>query len=201
MIAFVRGILQSLEEDSVVVDCGHLGYRVFVPTVTITHQEGQEIYLHTYQHVKEDSITLFGFMDRKQLDVFKKCISVSGIGPKSGLGIINQLTINEILMGIQSEDYTIFTKVSGIGKKTAQRLVLDLKDKFKNISVAEENTNSVISKKEDSNVIEQVLEGLTGLGYKRSEVEQLVKNLVSNGIIDVSEIIKLVLKEKGLGGR
>ncbi|QNO15721.1 Holliday junction branch migration protein RuvA [Alkalicella caledoniensis] len=199
MIAFVRGILHSLEEDNVVVDCGQIGYRVFVPTITITHQQGQEIFLHTYQHVKEDGITLYGFIEKKQLDVFKKCITVSGIGPKSGLGIINQLSITEILTGIQSEDYTIFTKVSGIGKKTAQRLVLELKDKFKEETLIQ--TTQKASSTGASNVVNQALEGLIGLGYKRNEVEQIVKNMANSGAADVSEIIKLVLKEKGLGGR
>lgn len=199
MIAFVRGILHSLEEDNVVVDCGQIGYRVFVPTITITHQQGQEIFLHTYQHVKEDGITLYGFIEKKQLDVFKKCITVSGIGPKSGLGIINQLSITEILTGIQSEDYTIFTKVSGIGKKTAQRLVLELKDKFKEETLIQ--TTQKTSSTGSSNVVNQALEGLIGLGYKRNEVEQIVKNMANSGAADVSEIIKLVLKEKGLGGR
>lgn len=201
MIAFVRGLLVEMDEDSVVVDCGSLGYRVYVPTITITEQEGEEILLHTYHHVKEDSVSLYGFVDKQQLEVFKKCISVSGIGPKSGLGIINQLSINEIYTGIQSEDYTVFTKVSGIGKKTAQRLVLELKDKLKDQSLNITNLPMTSASKGDINIVNQAIEALTNLGYRASEVESITKDVAAKGVTDISQIIKEVLKEIGLGGR
>ena len=200
MIAFVRGTLFEMEEDNVTIDCGSLGYKVFVPTITLTHQIGEEILLHTYQHVKEDGISLYGFLDKKQLEIFKLCISVSGIGPKSGLGIVNQLTLEQIYTGIQNEDYTVFTKVSGIGKKTAQRLVLELKDKIKDHSTNMSNLPVTESTNGDINIVSQAMEALTSLGYKRQEVESLVKSAAKTSI-NVSEIIKMVLKEKGLGGR
>lgn len=200
MIAFVRGTLYEIHDDNVTIDCGSLGYKVFVPTISITQQIGEEILLHTYQHVKEDGISLYGFLDKKQLEIFKLCISVSGIGPKSGLGIVNQLSLEQIYTGIQREDYTVFTKVSGIGKKTAQRLVLELKDKIKDQDTNISNLPVTESSIGDINIVSQAMEALTSLGYKRQEVESLVKGAAKTSD-NVSEIIKMVLKEKGLGGR
>lgn len=200
MIAFVRGLLYEIHDDNVTIDCGSLGYKVFVPTISITQQIGDEVLLHTYQHVKEDNISLYGFLDTKQLEIFKLCISVSGIGPKSGLGIVNQLSIEQIYTGIQREDYTVFTKVSGIGKKTAQRLVLELKDKIKDQDTSLSNLPVTESSIGEINIVSQAMEALTSLGYKRQEVERLVKGAAKTSD-NVSEIIKIVLKEKGLGGR
>ncbi len=200
MIAFVKGILYKLEEDSLVIDCGSIGYRIFVPSVTILANVGDEIFLHTYQHVKEDGITLYGFVDEKQLSVFKKCITVSGIGPKIALAVINQLSLNQIISAIQSEDYAIFTQVSGIGKKTAQRMVLELKDKFKQ-EVQMEQLQYSVGTQTSANLIMQALEGLVGLGFKRNEVEKNVKDLVDEGETNLGNIIKQVLKDKGIGGR
>lgn len=200
MIAFVRGILHEIQDDNVTIDCGSLGYKVFVPTISITQTIGEEILLHTYQHVKEDGISLYGFLDKKQLHIFKLCISVSGIGPKSGLGIVNQLTLDQIYTGIQNEDYTVFTTVSGIGKKTAQRLVLELKDKVKDHGISISSLPNTEANAGEINLIGQAMEALTNLGYKRQEVERLVKAAAKNGG-SVSDIIKMVLKEKGLGGR
>ncbi|SHJ73134.1 Holliday junction DNA helicase subunit RuvA [Anaerobranca californiensis DSM 14826] len=204
MIAFVRGILLEIEGDSVIIDCGGLGYRIYTPVTSLVQQIGEEILLHTYQLVREDDISLYGFIDKQQLNIFKKCISVSGIGPKSALGILNGLKLEQIFHGIHREDYTIFTKISGIGKKTAQRLVLELKDKIK---IELENLQNFETSKgvgEEQNKVnhllsDKVIEALLSLGYKRKEVEDSVKRVISLGERDISVIIKEVLKEKGLG--
>ncbi|SET06360.1 Holliday junction branch migration protein RuvA [Anaerobranca gottschalkii] len=203
MIAFVRGTLLEIEGDSVVIDCGGLGYRIYTPTTTISQQIGDELLLHTYQLVREDDISLYGFVDKQQLNIFKKCISVSGIGPKSALGILNGLKIDQIYHGIHREDYSIFTKISGIGKKTAQRLVLELKDKIKieleNLQNLETIKNVGDDNKFNNLLLDQVIDALLSLGYKRKEVEDSVKRVITSGERDISVIIKEVLKEKGLG--
>lgn len=131
MIDFVRGILANRETEYVVVDVNGVGYRVWCPNPFIsTFQEGKEITLYTHYHVREDAHLLFGFPTREEQTMFRKLLSVSGIGPKVALGVLAGARPEAVIAAIQSENVPFLTKLPGIGKKTAQRLVLDLKDKL-----------------------------------------------------------------------
>ncbi|WP_353892635.1 Holliday junction branch migration protein RuvA [Proteinivorax hydrogeniformans] len=199
MIAFIRGEVHAINEDNLVIDCGNLGYKVYVPSIKVAATIGQEIFLHTEHIVKEDSTTLYGFTSKDDLEIFNQALSVSGVGPKGALAIVNQLTFIEIVSALKDNDYKPFTQVSGIGKKTAQRIVIDLKDKLKE-SINNYIPVSTPEKAEtDPNLYNQALNGLMSLGYKKGEIEKEVRKAISEGASDVSMVIKAVLKEVAKG--
>lgn len=171
MIAFIRGVVMNIDTDSLVVDTGNIGYTVFVPMSMLKPfpKEGEEIMLHTYLQVKEDGWSLFGFADVEQLSVFKTLLSVSGIGARSALNIIDTLTVKRIILAIGNKDIAAFTAVSGIGKKTAERLMLELKDKFKSdISV-----NEAVSSPAMASSLGEAAAALMQLGFSPSEARAL----------------------------
>lgn len=148
MIAFIRGKVLNVDTDSIIVDCGNIGYTVFAPMTMLKPfpKEGEDIMLYTYLQVKEDGWALYGFDSIEQMNVFKTLLSVSGIGAKSALSIVDTLSVKRIVLAIANKDIAAFTAVSGIGKKTAERLILELKDKFKSdITVDEAVSTPVVS--------------------------------------------------------
>jgi Holliday junction DNA helicase RuvA len=132
MIAFVRGIVDSIEDEALVIDLGQVALFVFTPMSMLDPRPviGEEIRLHTHLQVKEDGWQLFGFTDREQLHLFRLLQSVSGVGAKTALAIVDKLQINRFAAAIANQDVKALTAVSGVGKKTAERIMLELKDKF-----------------------------------------------------------------------
>lgn len=131
MIAYVSGVLKEIEEDSAIVDVGGIGYRVYTPVTEKLMRlgVGNPLTLYTYLCVREDAQLLYGFMEKDTLRLFQKLINVNGVGPKFALAILTQLAPDAAAFAIASGDHKALTKVSGIGVKTAQRIILDLKDK------------------------------------------------------------------------
>lgn len=204
MISFIKGTVADIEEDKVIVECNNIGYNIFVPSSLIGNigRTGTEVKLHTYMSVREDAITLFGFRSKEELNLFKKMISVSGIGPKGALGILSTLSADNLRLAILSEDTKAIAKSPGIGAKTASKLILELKDKI--------GMDEVFSGYTDSGAGEPVNEGevsvqkdaadaLVSLGYSSSEALNAVRKVCSSNedINDVSTIIKFALKEIG----
>lgn len=171
MIAFVRGSVLNIENDNVIIDCGNIGYTLYVPMTMLKPfpKEGEEIMLYTYLQVKEDGWSLFGFADTEQLSIFKALLSVSGIGAKTALAIIDTLPVKRIIMAIGNKDIAAFTAVSGIGKKTAERLILELKDKFKSEIIADER----VSTPQSSAALGEASAALLQLGFSVSEARVL----------------------------
>ena len=181
MIASIRGEVIAIEEENVIVDVGGVGYRVFCPLVMMQGQYGmnQEIFLYTHLVVREDQWTLFGFLTQEELTLFCHFIGVSGIGGKSALGILNQLTARQIAGAMGAGDAHPFEKVSGIGKKTAQRIVLELKDKIAKLPIAgaEAPVGDVTAREVGDN---DAVAALCQLGYSRTEAKKAVVKVVSD---------------------
>lgn len=132
MIAYVRGILACVGADFVIVEAGGLGYRIFIPASTLQRLPavGQEVKLFTHHHVREDAMVLYGFLTLEEQEIFLHLIAISGIGPKGALTMLGALQPAQFIQAILQGDVNALTQISGVGKKTAQRLVLELKDKL-----------------------------------------------------------------------
>lgn len=173
MIAYISGDILSQESTSVVVLTQGIGYRVFCTTKTLSNVVvGQYIELYTYHHVKEDAQQLFGFVSRDELVMFEQLITISGVGPKSALAILSAASLRDIEQAVLSGDPKILTKVSGIGKKTAERIVLELKGKLGSASALSEG---VVTTSADVDVIE----ALEQLGYSLAQAREVVGSLES----------------------
>ena len=175
MISYLKGTIQYVGQNYIEVLVNGLGYKVFVTESFLNSAKvGKEIEVFTHQHVREDVLDLFGFDNREQMELFEKLIGVSGIGPKTALGVLSAATIEEIETAVINDDVSVLTKVSGIGAKTAERIVLELKSKYKG-KVAPVSKGGKASDDAD------VIDGLVGLGYAldqaRSALRQVEKNL------------------------
>ena len=145
MITYIRGILEGMEEDKVIVDVGGVGYGIYMAGTAMGRLPalGKEVKIHTHLHVKEDLMQLYGFLTRDELRVFRLLIGVSGIGPKGGLGILSALGPDDLRFAVASNDVKAIQAAPGIGKKTAEKLILELKDKLKLEDALENAANAV----------------------------------------------------------
>jgi len=179
MIASLTGRLTRKATDSLVVDVAGVGYQVFVPLSTYygIPAQGEEVSLHIYTHVREDALTLFGFLNPAEKDAFIQLLSVSGIGPKLALAVLSSLSVEDLVCAISGSDDSRLCSIPGIGKKTAARLVLELKDRMKNISVdAASSTSSAGSGSRDT---DDAVSALMNLGYKKPAAEEAVKRTIA----------------------
>lgn len=197
MIGFVQGKVDAISEDNVVIDTGGIGYNVRISAKTAQELPGigQEIRLYTYTSVREDGISLFGFLSRDSLDIFKKIITVNGIGPKGGLAVLSVMSADELKFAIISGNAQAITKAPGIGKKTAERVILDLKDK---ISVEDTQIQKEISSyaglPQTGKAQNEAVEALTALGYSATDALHAVRQIEHAEEMDVEAILKLALK-------
>ncbi|HIT73838.1 Holliday junction branch migration protein RuvA [Tyzzerella sp. An114] len=199
MISYIKGKLQYLSDSFVIIDNGGIGYKIFVSPKLMSNigKIGDNVTVFTYMSVKDDGISLYGFENFEELEIFNKLITVSGIGPKGALGIISNLTPADFIMAVISDDVAAVSKAPGVGKKTAQRIILELKDKFKTEDFIEEKIfgegkglSSVVT---DNSKIEAI-EALTSLGYGRSEAAKAVSAVFEEGKT-TEDILKLALKK------
>ena len=183
MIAYVDGILKRIEENSAVVEAGGIGYRVFTPVREDLLRVGLDnpVCFYTYFSVREDAMQLYGFLKEEELDLFKLLINVKGVGPRFALGILTNLTINDILFAIAQGDHKALTKAPGVGNKTAQQIILDLKDKIKRVTPAEDpmvpTGGPVSAEALGSQVAGDVIQALEALGYSHSEAAEAVRKV------------------------
>ena len=201
MIGYVRGIVTHLFKESCYVDVYGVGYRVYVPTTTRQQLiEGQEATLFTYLNVREDAMQLYGFWTEDEYELFILLISVSGIGPKVGLGILSGMTPEAFKLAVINGQVQQLTKLPGIGKKSAERLVLELKDKLAKMTQISVETPAAIQPigVTHSGPSGEAIEALVSLGYAQKDVEALVEYL-NDGTKDVSALIKACLVELGKG--
>lgn len=176
MIAHLRGRLLSKQPDKAVVEAGGVGYDVTIsiPTFTELPNTGGEVALHIHTHVREDALALFGFLRAEEKKLFEKLISVSGIGPKLAITILSGMSTEFMVAAIRGNDVAQLTKIPGIGKKTAERMVLELRDKLDAFSAAPAATKT-------TPVEEDVLSALVNLGYQRAAAEKAVGKAAENG--------------------
>lgn len=188
MIAHIKGKIEYLKNNYAVVDVSGIGYKVFLSAYTFGKIAGaQDISLFIHTHVREDALSLYGFLTAEELEMFELLISISGIGPKAGIGILSIATPKTIKTAILNEDPSILTKVSGIGKKTAGRVILELKNKVADLTTGE---------KEEATIDSDAIEALLTMGYSVTEARDALKS-ISLDIKDVGERVKLALQNLG----
>ncbi|MCM1568271.1 MAG: Holliday junction branch migration protein RuvA [Roseburia sp.] len=200
MIAFVDGIIDLIEEDNVVLETGGIGYNIRISADTMARLPGvgEHVRLYTYTCVREDAFLLYGFLSRNDLEIFKKCITVSGIGPKGALSILSVMDADTLRFAIVSGDMKAISKAPGIGARTAERLILELKDKLKiDASVIEREVEATAVKNSFTNQLEkkEAVEALTALGYGLTESMKAVNALEAIENMDSGEILKAALKK------
>ncbi|MBD5463947.1 MAG: Holliday junction branch migration protein RuvA [Lachnospiraceae bacterium] len=199
MIAFVKGRIEDITEENVVVDTGSIGYNIKISTGTASHLPGvdEEVKLYTYTCVREDMFSLYGFLTRDDLEVFKKLITVNGIGPKGGLAILSVMSADDLRFAIISGDAAAISKAPGIGKKTAERVILDLKDKISledTLIHKEMNQPGAGLSGIENHARNEAVEALTALGYSASDALHAVKGVQLTDDMDAETILKLALK-------
>ena len=205
LIAYVNGILESMEEGLAVVDVGGIGMNVYISGSTMDRMPGvgEAVKLYTYTNVKEDAFTLFGFLSRDELALFKMLISVNGIGPKGGLAILSVMTPDDLRFAIIAGDSASISKAPGIGKKTAERITLELRDKIK---ATEEDMlrggASAVSVDdlgiEASSARDEAVAALVALGYSSADSMKAVRKVLTSNedaASDTEKLLKLALKE------
>lgn len=199
MIGFVNGEIEEIGEDRVLIDCGFMGYNVFVPGNVLEYcHQGDEIKLYTYMSVREDAINLFGFLTKDELNVFKMLITVNGIGPKGALAILTIMTPNDLRFAVMSEDSKLISRAPGIGAKTAQKVILELKDKLKidDVICCEDSLtmNQNNTKNSNKQIVDDAMEALTALGYSQTEALKAIKASDLSVCVNAEDVIKLALK-------
>lgn len=198
MLYSVRGKLIAIESNAAVVECGGVGYMCQTTMNTLKAVKlNTEVTLYTYLNVREDAVDLFGFATKAELETFKNLISVSGVGPKAGLAVLSELSPEQVAMAIASDDLKTITRAQGIGKKIAQRIVLELKDKL--AKAAKEDSSFAQTAQNSVNVstgnVPKAIEALGVLGYSPSDVSPVLATFDS--ALPVEQLISLTLKQMG----
>ncbi len=199
MIAYVKGTLEEIMENDAVVDVGGIGYHIRIPAGTMERLPGlhREVKLYTYTYVREDAFCLYGFMTKDELQIFKQLITVNGVGPKGALGILSVMSAQELRFAILAADGRMIAKAPGIGKKTAERVILDLRDKV-SMEEAMESGASVPDRTEaaaENTARSEAVEALTALGYGAAEALKAVNKVADADEKDVEAILKAALKQ------
>jgi len=198
MFAYIKGKLTYKFNDYIVVETGGVGYMVFAPLSTVQSigNVGDEVTVFTYMHVREDAMVLYGFATPDELSMFELLISVSGIGPKAAISLLSSISPSKFALAVITDDVRTLTNVPGIGKKTAQRIILELKDKIKNETFVAVDTGiereSEVSSQD--NKWSEAVSALMVLGYTASEANKAVSDVYSEDM-DVETIIKNSLKK------
>jgi Holliday junction DNA helicase RuvA len=177
MIALIRGQLIEKQPGAVIVETQGIGYRVFVSLSTFYDlpEANQGVRLHTYTHVREDVFQLFGFSTFLEKEIFQVLIGVAGIGPKLALNILSGIAPAELIASLQAEDVARLTTIPGVGRKTAERLIFDLKEKIGKIAVREETPKE--DKRKKDRLVEDVVSALVNLGYRKNQAEAVVEQV------------------------
>ena len=202
MYAYIKGELAEINTDHIVVEAGGIGYQVFISLQTFDYlpSVGEDLKIYTYLYLREDAMILYGFLTKDDLELFKLLISVSGIGPKGGLAILSTLEADDLRFAIISGDAKAISKAPGVGGKTAQRVILELKDKLSLEDAFEAKTEHVQknaaaaggSVKNDAGM------ALTALGYSSTESLKAVSAVEITEDMDVEEVLKAALKHLSL---
>ncbi|HHU77445.1 MAG: Holliday junction branch migration protein RuvA [Caldicoprobacterales bacterium] len=199
MYAYISGILEELDSQRVVIDVNGIGYSVFVPGSILQRLPsiGGRIKLFTYMHLREDCQDLYGFLEKEEKQFFEKLITVSGVGPKAALGMLSAFSVQQLAIAIVTGDRKTLCNAPGIGRKTADRIILELQDKIDKNSIGiPKSTSSPIHKWTDERM--EALEALQALGYSSADAEQALSGLEEK---DTSTLIRLALKNLDHLGR
>lgn len=183
MIGSLRGRLISKRPDNIIIETGGVGYQVMVPINLLSSlpDEGSEVFLHIYTLVREDSLQLYGFPSEEEKRVFTTLLGVTGIGPKMALNILSGFTVKDFMKAIDTEDVALLCRVPGLGKKTAHRLILELREKL-------------VTKQVKDRVYDDTLSALINLGYKKSEAIEALNRAYKVGCTRVEELLRESLR-------
>ena len=201
MIAFLRGTVEDITESSLVLDAHGVGYEVLVPGQLLSSigGTGQEMKLYTYMQVREDAVVLFGFLTKDDLSMFKMLIGVNGVGPKAGLAILSALGADDLRFAVLSDDAKKIAKTPGIGAKTAQKIILELKDKLDlqdafEKKLAAPTVGAEVAAAAGNSVVQDAVEALVALGYGSTESLKAVRSVNPDEHMDVETVLKAALK-------
>lgn len=204
MYAYIKGTIEELTEDAVVVEAGGIGYNIKISTATagLLPGAGNEVKIYTYTLVREDAFSLFGFLTRDDLEIFKKLIAVNGIGPKGGLAILSVMSADDLRFAVMAGDAKAIAKAPGIGAKTAERVILELRDKIsledtlKGLGEPADASGSAAAGAQggDNLMKREAIEALVALGYSASDATAAVKKVEITENATSETILKLALK-------
>lgn len=203
MYAYIKGTLEEVAEDNIVVEAGGIGYNVKVSTTTadLLPPLGNEVKIYTYTLVREDTFALYGFMTRDDLEIFRKLITVNGIGPKGGLAILSVMSADALRFAIMAGDAKAIAKAPGVGSKTAERVILDLRDKIsledtlRGLGEPAPSVSGALSGTSQDNLMKkEAIEALVALGYSASDATTAVKKVEVTEDTTVESILKAALK-------
>lgn len=196
MIAYLKGKVEVKSKEYIIIEVNGIGYKVFMSDSSINELEkGKEAKVFTYMKVREDDVSLFGFLNNEELVTFELLISVGGIGAKSAISILSNITPSKFALAVITNDVNSLKKLPGIGPKSAQRIILELKDKMKTQDAVETNTEIKTAVKLDSKT-EDAIEALSVLGYMKKDIEKVLVNIDTKDL-SLEEIIRQGLKYLG----
>lgn len=199
MIGFITGRIDHMGTNFILVDTGGVGYRIFMNTGDLARlQVDQKVKVYTYLSVREDALQLFGFLSYDAYSLFTQLITVSGIGPKMAQGILSASKVDSFYLAVKNRDVKFLTKLPGIGKKTAERLLLELKDMVAPEGLQDEDGNEVSFNEndldDDTTTLGAVAEGLESLGFRRDEIDAVLKRLPVKPESTVEQLLDEALK-------
>lgn len=201
MIAFLKGEIADMTEGSLILDVNGVGYEVLVPgrTASMVEGIGQTVKLHTHLQIREDTVTLFGFLTKDDLQMFRMLTGVSGVGPRAGLNILSSVGADDLRFAVLADDARRIAKAPGIGLKTARKIILELKDRLdleeafeKKLSAGQEAEETAAVT--ESRMVQDAVEALTALGYGSTEALKAVRSVPAAGDMSVEDILKEALK-------
>ena len=183
MIAYLKGIIDIKRQDYVVIDVHGVGYKIFMPEGAIQNLEvDSEAKIYTFMRVREDDVSLYGFLNVEELAMFELLISVGGIGAKSAVGILSNIAPSKFALAVITDDVTTLKKLPGIGAKTAQRIILELKDKIKTEEAIGAETSELEKEENKQEEFEEVIQALQVLGYRRYEINKILPKIKSESL-------------------
>lgn len=198
MYSYIKGILTDMEEDLVVIEAGGIGYNIYTTgqTFRFLPAMGQEVKLYTYLNVREDAMILYGFLTKDDLRVFRLLIGINGIGPKGALAILSVMTTDDLRFAVLGDDAKAIAKAPGIGAKTAQRVILELKDKLSLEDAIEQRFEHAATEMESDakSIRTEAVQALVALGYSSSEALKAVNGVELPEDADVEYLLKAALK-------
>ena len=201
MYSYIKGELTEINYDHIVIETGGIGYMIFVPLAAMTDLPpiGETVKIHTFLYIREDAMILYGFLSRDDLEMFKQLITVSGIGPKGGLAILSTISSDDLRFAILSGDSKTIAKAPGVGAKTAQRVILDLKDKISLEDAVEKKLegsgeNSISAGSAIGAMKNDAVLALSALGYSSAGSMKAVSKVSITEEMDVEDVLRAALK-------
>lgn len=197
MITYVKGELVEINDNNIVVECYGIGYEIMVPSSVLSGLPsiGEIVKIFTYQNVKEDALDLYGFLTKDDLIIFKLLITVNGIGPKGALNILTVISPDELRLAVLSDDVKAIQKAPGIGGKTAQKLIIELKDKLSIEDVITKGATRIDVALPSQSARDEAIEALVSLGYSSSEAIRAVRAVADADGMDSEQLLKAALKQ------